>query len=80
MAEPQLAQKGPFVVNVQAGKSYWWCACGQSRKQPFCDESHKSGPFSPVEYKPKSDAKLAFCGLKRTGGKPLCDGTHSRLP
>jgi CDGSH-type Zn-finger protein len=80
MAEPKLAQKGPFLVNVEAGKTYWWCACGQSRKQPFCDSSHKGGPFSPIEYKAMTAAKLAFCGCKRTGGKPLCDGTHSRLP
>ena len=80
MAEPRTAQKSPYMVNVEAGKSYWWCACGQSKKQPYCDGSHKGGPFSPVEYKAKSDAKLAFCGCKRTGAKPLCDGTHSRLP
>ena len=79
MTNPTIAQKFPIAVAVEAGKSYWWCACGNSKKQPFCDGSHKSGPFSPMEYKAESSGTLWFCACKQTSNKPLCDGTHKTL-
>jgi CDGSH-type Zn-finger protein len=77
MTTPEIAQKAPFRVDVEAGRSYWWCACGQSKRQPFCDGSHKAGPFVPVEYKPAETGTVWMCGCKRTGNQPLCDGTHN---
>ena len=50
-ATPEIGGRQPLPVNVEAGKSYWWCACGRSKKQPFCDGSHKGTAFSPVEFK-----------------------------
>lgn len=79
MAEPKVAQRGPFKIDVQAGKDYWWCACGQSKNQPFCDGSHKSTGFTPLQYKATESKTVYFCGCKHSGAKPLCDGTHSRL-
>lgn len=79
MSEPVIAQKSPYAVEVEAGKSYWWCACGKSASQPFCDGSHKGSEFSPVEYKADQDGTVYFCGCKHTGNAPLCDGTHSSL-
>ena len=79
MAEPVIAQKSPYAVEVEAGKSYWWCACGKSKQQPFCDGSHKGSEFSPVEYKAEQDGTEYFCGCKHTGNGPLCDGTHKTL-
>lgn len=79
MSEPVIAQKSPFAVEVEAGKSYWWCACGKSRNQPFCDGSHQGSEFSPVEYKAEQTGTVYFCGCKHTAGKPMCDGTHSKL-
>lgn len=79
MPEPNIAQKAPFKVEVQAGKSYWWCACGRSAKQPFCDGSHKGSAFSPIEYKAGKSGPVFFCGCKHSGSKPVCDGTHKRL-
>jgi CDGSH-type Zn-finger protein len=79
MAEPVIAQKEPYPIDVQAGKSYWWCACGQSSKQPFCDGSHKGTEFVPLEYKAAKDGKVWFCGCKHTGKTPLCDGAHNKL-
>lgn len=76
---PQIAQKGPYAVDVEEGKSYFWCACGRSKKQPFCDGSHKDTPFSPVKYTAETSKKVFFCGCKASGKAPLCDGTHSRL-
>jgi CDGSH-type Zn-finger protein len=76
---PEIARKSPFAVDVEAGKSYWWCACGKSRTQPFCDGSHQGTAFTPVEYKAATSGTVYFCGCKRSGGKPLCDGTHKSL-
>jgi CDGSH-type Zn-finger protein len=79
MADPKIAQKSPYGVQVEAGKSYFWCACGQSKNQPFCDGSHKGSSFTPVQYKADATKQVWFCGCKHTKNRPLCDGTHSRL-
>lgn len=79
MTEPLIARKSPYRVAVEAGKSYWWCACGRSKTQPFCDGSHKDSGFSPVEYRAQEAGTLYLCGCKRTGNQPLCDGTHQTL-
>ena len=79
MAEPIVAQKGPYPVEVVAGKKYFWCACGRSSKQPFCDGSHKDTGLSPVEFTADATAKLWFCGCKQSKARPLCDGSHKAL-
>ncbi len=79
MSDPVIAQKEPVAMDVQAGKSYWWCACGKSQKQPFCDGSHKGTDFVPLEYKAEKDGKVFFCGCKHTDKSPLCDGSHTKL-
>jgi len=79
MTEPLVAQKAPFPVSVEAGKSYFWCACGRSANQPFCDGSHKDTGLAPVKFTPEADGKVAFCGCKQTGTAPKCDGTHGKL-
>ena len=79
MADSVLAQKSPFAVEVQEGRTYWWCACGRSSKQPFCDGSHKETGFAPMEYRATASRTVYFCGCKRTTKSPLCDGTHNRI-
>ena len=79
MTDALVAQKEPYAVEVEAGKEYYWCACGRSARQPFCDGSHKVTGFTPVPYKATETTTVFFCGCKRTGRKPLCDGSHSRL-
>ena len=79
MAEAQIAQKAPYPVEVVAGKSVWWCACGHSKNQPFCDGSHKGSAFTPIEYTPAETGTAYFCGCKHSATKPLCDGTHRSL-
>ncbi|KPJ92915.1 MAG: glutamate synthase, partial [Gammaproteobacteria bacterium SG8_15] len=76
MSEPECPQKAPYPVDVEQGKTYYWCACGRSKNQPFCDSSHKGTDFTPVAYKAEKSEKVYFCGCKRTANKPLCDGTH----
>jgi CDGSH iron-sulfur domain-containing protein 3 len=79
MTEPIIAQKSPFPVDVEAGKSYWWCACGKSKTQPFCDGSHQGSDFSPLEYKAEKSGTVYFCGCKHGKNGALCDGTHQKL-
>ncbi|TNE38508.1 MAG: CDGSH iron-sulfur domain-containing protein [Alphaproteobacteria bacterium] len=79
MTQAKIAQKGPYEVEVEAGKRYFWCACGRSAKQPFCDGSHSVTDLRPVVYRAEKSGTLYFCGCKQTGDKPLCDGTHNGL-
>lgn len=74
-----VAQKAPFAIEVESGKKYWWCSCGRSDKQPFCDGSHKGTDFVPMEYAADKDGTLYFCGCKASEKSPFCDGTHSKL-
>lgn len=79
MTEPTIAQKSPYPVEVASGKKYFWCACGRSGRQPFCDGSHEGTGFTPMAYTAEKDRTLYFCGCKKTAGAPLCDGTHNSL-
>ena len=74
--EAIVAKKGPFGVVVEKGKTYWWCSCGRSATQPFCDGSHKDTGFEPVQYVAEDDVMVAFCGCKRSRYAPHCDDTH----
>ena len=76
---PVIAQKAPYPVEVTEGKTYFWCACGSSQNQPFCDGSHKGTSFTPVKHVAAGDGKLFFCGCKHSGKQPLCDGSHKDL-
>ncbi len=79
MATPRIAQKAPYPIQVEAGKTYYWCACGESKNQPFCDGSHKTTSFTPVAHTAQKSGAAYFCGCKQTGAPALCDGTHNRL-
>ena len=80
MGAPTISQKAPYSVAVEAGKTYWWCACGKSAKQPFCDGSHKGTAFSPLKFDAETTGVVSFCGCKATGNQPRCDGSHRNLP
>jgi CDGSH-type Zn-finger protein len=79
MNEPVIAQTSPFVVQVEADKTYWWCACGKSANQPFCDGSHKASGSTPLKHTPGEAGTAYFCGCKRSAKPPLCDGSHRKL-
>ena len=80
MSEPEIGGRAPIAIEVEAGKRYWWCACGRSKTQPFCDGSHKVTSFTPIEFKAAKSEKVFFCTCKRSAKMPLCDGSHKRLP
>ena len=76
MSDPVRASDTPYAVDVEEGKSYFWCSCGKSAKQPFCDGSHAGTEFVPLKFDATASKKVFFCGCKVTGNQPLCDGAH----
>jgi len=77
--QPKIAQKSPYATEVEDGKTYYWCACGRSASQPFCDGSHKDTGIEPVAFTADKTGTVYLCGCKRTGNKPFCDGSHEAL-
>jgi CDGSH-type Zn-finger protein len=78
MPDPVRASETPFSIAVEESKNYWWCTCGKSQSQPFCDGSHKGSEFTPVKYQATATKNVFFCGCKRTLNAPLCDGSHNK--
>lgn len=78
MAEPKIAGKAPMAKDLEAGK-YWWCACGESNNQPFCDGAHKGSDFKPVEFELTEKKQVWLCACKNTKTPPYCDGSHKTL-
>jgi len=74
-----IAQKSPYAVDVEAGKTYYWCSCGRSKGQPFCDGSHQGSEFSPVAYTAEKSETVYLCGCKQSANTPFCDGRHQEL-
>ncbi len=77
--EPVIAARRAFPVKVEKDKTYWWCTCGRSKAQPFCDGSHEGTGFEPMEWTAEEDGTVLFCGCKHTKTPPICDGTHKTL-
>jgi CDGSH-type Zn-finger protein len=78
MAKGKIAEKSPLMMEMQPG-TYFWCACGKSSNQPFCDGSHKGSEFTPKEVKIEEVQSVFWCRCKQTDNPPFCDGTHNKL-
>ncbi len=78
MSKPTRATDTPLPIEVEANKSYYWCSCGESKNQPFCDGSHQGSEFTPVKYEAEKAGTVYFCGCKATGKSPMCDGSHNK--
>jgi len=77
--KPKIAAKSPAKVHLETGKTYFWCTCGYSSTQPFCDGSHKGTDFRPQKYKAEKDGDVWLCQCKATNNAPFCDGSHKNL-
>jgi len=74
-----VPQRMPVVGTAEPGE-YWWCACGRSKNQPYCDGSHKGTAHEPLRVQVDEARKVAWCACKRSANSPWCDGSHARLP
>jgi len=79
MSDSAVAKQGPCSVALKVGRTYFWCACGRSQRQPFCDGSHAGTEFTPLRFTPRDDHDAVLCGCKRTRIGPFCDCTRDRL-
>ncbi len=79
MTQPRIAARTPIAVELKAGKKYFWCSCGRSKNQPFCDGSHEGTDFKPMAFTPDEDGEAHLCRCKQTGNPPYCDGSHAGL-
>lgn len=78
MEDPVIAQKAPYELELEPG-TYYWCACGRSKSQPFCDGSHEGTGFVPKEFVIAEKQTVSLCGCKWTADAPFCDGAHENL-
>ncbi|NJL46393.1 MAG: CDGSH iron-sulfur domain-containing protein [Leptolyngbyaceae cyanobacterium SM2_5_2] len=78
MSEPVVADTKPVVMDLEPG-NYFWCTCGQSAGQPFCDGSHQGTDFAPMKFTLETSQRVALCACKHTANQPFCDGSHSQL-
>lgn len=79
MADPVIAATTPVSVALEAGREYFYCTCGRSAEQPFCDGSHQGTAFTPMPFRVDEDRRAALCRCKRTADPPFCDGSHTGL-
>lgn len=79
MTTPHIAQKAPYATELEEGKTYYWCTCGHSAKQPMCDGAHKGSGLKAMAFTAEKTGTAYLCGCKATKTPPYCDGTHSKL-
>ncbi len=79
MSVPAIAQKGPYPIQVEASKSYYWCSCGLSKTQPFCNGSHAGTGLSPIKFEAAETKMVYLCGCKSSKNGVFCDGSHTKL-
>jgi CDGSH-type Zn-finger protein len=79
MKKPKIASRQPVAVKLNQGEEMYWCACGESKKQPYCDGSHRGTDFISCAFHVEKDGEVWLCMCKQTKNPPYCDGTHNGL-
>jgi len=79
MSKPEIPATSPKSVQLSAGDEVWWCSCGRSKDQPFCDGSHRVTEFEPISFKAEKEGNYFFCQCKLSKTPPFCDGSHKQL-
>ena len=79
MKTPHIAGTRPIIVDLKAGQDYWYCTCGKSANQPFCDGSHQGSDFTPLKFQVDEDQQGYLCMCKHSAREPFCDGSHKKL-
>lgn len=79
MAEPKIADRQPIKFELEEGKTYFWCSCGESSNQPLCDGSHKGSEFEPLKFTAEETKTAYLCMCKATSNPGFCDGSHNQL-
>jgi len=79
MSKPVVASLRPIRVELKKGEQYFWCTCGKSKKQPFCDGTHRETEFRPMKFVAEETKEVFLCACKHTDKKPFCDGAHRAL-
>lgn len=74
-----VADDSPIAVDLMEGETVWWCACGRSAMQPFCDGAHEGTGIEPLDWVAKSTKTYFLCCCKATKRPPLCDGSHNAV-
>jgi len=80
MDKPVIADTKPIKVALEEGKSYYWCRCGKSKNQPFCDGAHRDTSITPLKFEATATDDAFLCMCKHSANPPFCDGAHARLP
>jgi len=78
MTDAICSQAKPYVLELESGE-YWWCSCGRTKTQPFCDGSHEGTSFRPVSFELTEKTQVYLCGCRRTAEAPMCDGAHKKM-
>jgi CDGSH-type Zn-finger protein len=70
----------PIAIDLEAGQTYFWCRCGRSATQPFCDGAHQGTLSSPLKFTAAETGRRWLCACKKTASPPFCDGSHNAGP
>jgi CDGSH-type Zn-finger protein len=76
MSNPIAADVNPIATHLDKGKEYYWCTCGRSKQQPFCDGSHRGTGLEPLRFAAEEAGEVNLCQCKGTRNRPFCDGSH----
>ncbi|ADR22317.1 glutamate synthase [Marivirga tractuosa] len=79
MSKPKIADRKPIKVELTKGEEKYWCACGLSQNQPFCDGSHRKTDITPKQFVAEETGDAYLCMCKHSKNPPYCDGTHATL-